>query len=480
MSRARNDRNIIQFGPISSSLESEVRRLRRAQAAGEFNLKRDIFTSPEIAPPDGDVMVPGDLNTALMAGFPYVLNGLEDVYASIYTTEYPYKFSNNTGTITGAGGVMLRGDASVKFVEFPSGAVTIIPFVGYSTQGNPFIIEDRLIVPMIGSQTNDVVMHNLSSSTYSVGTNAFTALRPRGAFPYENKFYIFSTTRSGFPGGQTVINEYDLSFLRTPSSPFASGEFSGGLAYGDSIAWATTGTGLYRIDMSDPLNLTVRTVPSILDRVYIRQVNKGFVGDSNRLFTMNYNPTAGLWEIIRIGTGGTRSILPLVFSGNPDDQPNIYDSTGLPYASNQDAIHQPGISPGPDGKFFVYGGIAQDFGELDAFGNPVVFSVPAIWLTDGVTTQRVWTLPDTIEYPYELLYVRSERSHAGTSLTSTLSTLNQRLREGRMESCVSYLEYDANSRTVNFMVRVGSGYLDFDTPVLLVGTSESRLYRVQL
>jgi hypothetical protein len=107
---------------------------------------------------------------------------------------------------------------------------------------------------------------------------------------------------------------------------------------------------------------------------------------------------------------GVKSILPLVFSGNPEDQP-VYgtgSSTSFyaPFSSsinNTDLV--PGVCQAPDGGYFIYGSVDIHFGEfLTREGGtvptaPVFRSIPAIWYTNGTQTQRIWTFEGTEENP---------------------------------------------------------------------------------
>jgi len=535
MKRARNDRNIIRFGPTSSSLESEVRRLRRAQAAGEFNLKQQILTSPEIVVPEGPgpVVVPGDLNTALFPGFPFLLNGLSGVFATTGGSVYVRQLTAGAATLAGPNGFQIAGNTgNMFFVEIPSGTVNAIPFAGLTfSRGSTFlqtistalisqpqVIGSKIVAPAANLSERLAVVYNINTGQYvNLDINVseitdFARLVFERDFPYFRLDSITSARLDGQSSDIIKISETSFAVLqsveiswrgKTSSNPTistrsytelvdvvyvfdenlnytlqglipqtinlftSSSDFSHASYLGNYFVRPRgSRLGIYA---SRESSLNIIGIPSA-DIPIARQISRGYVDDSGRLVFMQFNPSNVLWEIHRISNTGVRSIIPFTFAGNQLDQPVFGDVNGV-FTSTRPVI-QAGVAAGPNNGYFVYGAIVEYFGEVDGTGRPIPVAIPAIWYTDGVTTQRIWTLPDSEEFPLELLHAEARNSHTPYVRSTQVSG-------GRLGCCVSHLVYDPSSRQVSFAVRRGSAIALTNTSHESFG-SESLLYRVQL
>lgn len=548
MTRAKNDRNVVKFGPAPANVESEVRNLRREQFAESFRLTQGGLLLPDlepgvpVAPP---VVVPGDLNTVLQAGFPYVLNSLSGVFAS-YRPFGARKFVVGEGGLAGNDGFMITGNNSVHFVEIPSGSTTTLPLPGYSLSGsNAQAVGPRVVAsPNRSRRFNGLlaVSYNYDTGQYqnvsvqiseveSLVSSTFTSLYPE-YYPTsglvsinsvgherasqvirlpDNKFAVTAFYRVNFtysrPVSFNVTTSYYVAINHVFDVNLNRTDYASGISRDNTPEHASSGSSFYvsgnvRIASTgvdalytgnsaglSNVKLTSSRVPLAL------QIDKGFVDSEGRLVFMEFNPASGLWEIHRLNSFGVRSTLPLVFSGNPNDQPNIISGVdrgggALYTTTSRRRIAQAGVAPGPDGGYFVYGQVVDYFGEVQSINNnPVFVGVPAIWFTNGVTTQRVWTLPDSPEFPLELLYgdIRNQNTHQQINREERYS-FAQRHAGNRLSCGVSYLTYDPSRRTVDFIVRVGSGFGTVGAGSQTVRThgsivktaDESRLYRVKL
>lgn len=521
MSRARNDRNIIRFGPKPASLESEIRRVRREIDAETFELRQDI-DELSITPPPAPV-VPGDFNSSLAAGFPYLLNNLNDVYAfPSWYTQKSNKVGRQVGNITSPQGIIIAGSQNVHYVDFPDGAVTSVLVESIAT---PITVGGRLIAPT-GDISAPARVYDFASGTQVdlvIDDLQFMRDEWEDYFSdlWENQQFgpIFQRTRrmdvatlSGDDGGfylprivsirpnsdarQIVYGAYhrfDIDTLERQDvyfglantqleadsldSSFANAVGSSGMFY-TSVGRTFQSSGLRRMYSFDTSgNLGVVSLTSSTEYP-MHTVDKGFVDDLGRLVCLKYNTASGLWEIHLLSSSGVRSILPLVFSGNPDDQPNtLTPITSDPYFRNDVTPSTiPGIAAGPDGGYFVYGNFTVNLGEVHN-GGPVVVGIPAIWYVTSAGSQRVWTLQDSADTPLQFLDGGiSTFSHAG----GVVSVPNSATLSGRrLAPTVSHLRYSPDLGQVDFLVRVGTSYVTGVDSATVTG-SKSVLYRVQL
>jgi hypothetical protein len=531
MTRAKNDRNIIKFGPTRAGLDPELKILRDENRRLEFRLNQQALILPEpgvpVTPP---VVVPGDLNTVLAAGFPYVLNTLGDVFGPTYTTEsaytkaYPKKVIRETGGIVSSNGFMVTGRNNVHFVDIPSGAVTSVPTTNTSIT-NAIMSGNKLVYPYTRVNTGREELlsyYDFSTGQYGVSSlsvpdatpnvlNAFNSLKEeyglasvsdetrvlysRNAWGREidsayrsdafvlddSGFYVArnytvfvrSTSGGGWPS--SPVTRQVIGLHRFDNETLERTDQYTGMLGAREVGYSASQFGFYA---SSSLVRQSGIMSSYEGEVFHgkassppnrKQIEKGFVDNERRLVYMDLNRTSGLWEVVRIDRFGVTSRLPLVFSGDPSDQPsNVGVSVSnnvANYSTSSDRI--PGVAPGPNNGYFIYGGVLFNTGTY-------LVSVPAIWYTDGVNTQRIWTLPDSPEYPIDLLYYTG--SHGGGSSQYSLLAIVR----GALECSVSYLSYSLLRQEIEFVVSVGKYDTGVDGTRLRNLGGESRVYRAKL
>lgn len=515
MSRARNDRNLIRFGPKPASLESEIRRVRREIDAETFELRQDIGEGGGggVTPPPSPVLPP-NFNDVIQPGFPFLINSLgSDVSASIYASTTRTRVIRDVGSFASSGGFLITGFNNVYAVDFPSGLTTTIPMTGLGIIGpdsdffdSPFTIDGRFrgnAVAVDGKIFCQNIDANSLGVRYNSADGSYTAI-PRvqptnqelsdahfaqyGATPSvtqrnfpTNLFLSQGMLRSGgvsytisgsgnssremwHPGVYTIEPDtLSVSYFqgtrqifdRVPSpdvgvnlgwNPYL---WTSNLSYGNESRFFGQDGGVYRADTLSLSNIPPGT------GVSSDQINSGFVDGAGGLVYMRYNGTSGLWEIARISSLGTVQAIPNIFSGDPTDQPI-------------NALYrQPGVCPGPNGGYFIYGGVGVDFG-ISGIGAT---SIPAIWYTNGSVTGRVWTLPDTPENPLPILAATAQTGHAAQGVS-----FGDRAKYA-LNCAVTDMKYDASTGEAEFLVRVGSFANSFFSAI---HNQQSWLYRVTL
>lgn len=529
MSRARSDRNIVKFGPAPSALDPDLKSLSDENRRLQFRLKRQILASPELAAPEpgpvgpSPIVIPSDLATAIPAGFPYDFKNafpMERIPSS--RVPYVFKFENvstNSSILT-----LPTGD-SVSFVEFPSGAATSVPFStntrGFLDVGNQIVVtgySDKLgevynketgVFTDLLSPVDDINFYkNLGYSLYNNFSQfddyVFTFDKKGVSKPFllnssPEYFFIFRSAllegRQFISSRATVyitahwlhaydrnnLDRYDFLLYSSKGSgdygaplrtnPIPTNEWvvwlSGfGFGSSDALVFSETAANFISKDKKPP---------------YPEQAERGFVDSQNRIVYMHYNDETNLWEIHRMSPSGVKSILPLVFSGNPQDQPtygsgsadDFYQPFSFgPTVNSSDLI--PGICQAPDGGYFIYGSLDTHFGEFTTreggtvLNTPVFRKVPAIWYTNGTQTQRVWTFQGTEENPILELGVSNSEDYMPR---------------------VTFAEYDEITRSLNFSVYLQnqrlyvasvSGDNVLQNITSTIGSANLLLYRVQL
>lgn len=587
MSRARNDRNVVKFGPAPSSIEEETRKLRREQQQVEFRLSTpeglaralqssgllsSIPTGP-VGPtlPDGEagpIVVPNSLDPLIAENYPFVLNSLGDVYTSTYLADNRqkdpvvkfYKFADRI-YIHGRNNVygLNRFDPSQteETINFP-GSNLLVPLISNETGGanNP-IFAGRFTVAGRTDFRSSIFIYDPDNDTYSSFTlpaedirqkiTDFIVANPPSGFSEvdtitfgqgqsnpitldaENFFGFFThySVRYMLTGGSLIRNYQIIAYhvvnaetlertdyfiaggVKQGASNYplgvvvnASRKGSGGYAFSayivspfDSLSGRNS-TLYYAENLhTDSPSLSVVSQFSFANLVNKRQVDLGtttmqgtfsFDYKPNPMVYMDWNRNTAAWEIHKINKFGVKSIIADVFPPQSDDQPvsanTLVAGAGIsPYNATFVTETKPntvcGVSHIDGNRYFVYGSVLKDYGETFE-GSSVRVAVPAIWYYDGFSSRRVWTLPDTEEYPLQTLGVLRTTVHNpsiepvdGLGLIKLI-----KLRNARLQCAVTYLEFDGFE--LLFLVRVGKTTMSPQGDNIIYGANESRLYRV--